>query len=250
MTSHPVDRPPGPAHTLMSGLDRKSAGQGRIQIPLLGRFFGRRRTFLVDTSYQVRTALVAVLGMAFLAAFTIVFFHLLNSETARDLALRAPLLGQGAPPGDARSVLYLVAVGVLFVAAVFVVEILETHKTAGVVYKVTRGLNEIQAGRWGAKVVLRKHDNFKEMEEAFNAASHALRDQVEDDLRGLQGVEGQARLVSRELENGNREGALLLLRQVAGEVQGMRERKRELLRAGQGGTDRAENLVDKPTTGS
>jgi methyl-accepting chemotaxis protein len=218
---------PGP--TVMSGA-APDAKQARGTGGLIGRFFGRRRVFLLNAGYQVRTALVAVLGMAFLLAFAAALFHLLSQENARLLAQKIPGPGRSAG-GDARSVLYLVAAGIIFVAAVFVVEILETHKTAGVIYKVTRGLQEIEAGRWGAKIALRKHDNFKEMEEAFNAAARSLRDRVEDDLRGLQAVEGQIRLLSRELEGGNREGALLLMRQVASELQNQRERRRDMLRS-------------------
>ena len=238
MTSPPDESQTDRPRTLMCGLapvaSEPQARPASILGRLFGRFLGRRRKFLVDSSYQVRTALVAVLGMAFLAGFSVALFHFLSVESARDRARRAPLLADGAASSDARSVLYLVAVGILFVAAVFVVEILETHKTAGVVYKVTRGLTEIEAGLWGSTVSLRRNDNFKEMEEAFNAASRALRDQVDGDLRILQGIEGQIRLVARELENGNREGALVLLRQVAGEIQSARERKRNLLRAAAG----------------
>jgi hypothetical protein len=226
--------------TLMSGVPR-DADRPASRWPVLGRFMGRRRRYLVDGSYQVRSALVAVLGMAFLAAFSILLFHLLTIENARDLTRRAPILANGASSGDARPVLYLVAVGILFVAAVFVVEILETHKTAGVVYKVTRGLTELQAGRWGAKVTLRKHDNFREMEEAFNAAARALRDRVDADLRSLQAIEGQVRLLGRELESGNREGALVLLRRVAGDLQTLREGRRNLLRAAPDGPSRTES---------
>ncbi len=242
MTSLPDEPETGRPRTLMSGLapgvsasvSDAQARPGSIAGRLFGRFLGRRRKFLVDSAYQVRTALVAVLGMAFLAGFSVALFHFLTLESARDAARRSPVLANGAASSDARSVLYLVAVGILFVAAVFVVEILETHKTAGVIYKVTRGLTEIEAGLWGSTVSLRRSDNFKEMEEAFNAAARALRDQVDGDLRILQGIEGQIRLVARELENGNREGALVLLRQIAAEIQSARERKRNLLRAAAG----------------
>ncbi len=238
MKSRPGDPQAGRSHTLMSGVDRPAAAPGGRPASIFGRLFGRvlgrRRNYLVDRSYQVRSALVGVLGMGFLAAFSVALFRLLSFENARDLARQAPLLAHGVPASDGRSVLYVVAVGILFVAAVFVVEILETHKTAGVVYKVTRGLTELEAGRWGTKVTLRRHDNFKEMEEAFNLAARALREKVEDDLHGLQGIEGQLRLLARELENGNREGALVLLRQIEGEVQTMRERRRTLLRGAPG----------------
>jgi hypothetical protein len=39
------------------------------------------------------------------------------------------------------------------------------------------------------------------------------------------------RLVSREVEAGNHEGSLVLLRQMLGEVQTMRERRRNLMRS-------------------
>jgi signal transduction histidine kinase len=171
----------------------------------------------------VKTAIVAVMGMVFLLAFAAVLFHLVGMENA--------LMKTGGRSGDARSVLYLVAAGILFVAAVFIIEILETHKTAGVVLKVTRGLKDLECGSWGARVTLRKNDNFRELEEGFNALSRSLRDRVEDDLGALQALEGQMRLVSREVEAGNSEGSLVLLRQMLGEVQTLRERRRNLMRA-------------------
>jgi hypothetical protein len=229
MPTPPNETPPASHRSLMSGLDRDASAGDRTG-PRLGRFLGRRRTYVVDAAYQLRTALVAVLGMAFLIAFTAALFHLLTVENARTLAQKAPLVARGVS-GDTRSVLYLVAAGIVFVTAVFVIEILETHKTAGVVYKVTRGLREIESGLWGTRVALRKHDNFKEMEEAFNSAARALSDAVEEDLRGLHSMEAQARLIAREFEAGNREGALVLLRQIAGELQTLRERKRNMLRS-------------------
>ncbi len=220
-------------HTLMDGTVKGEAARGRFS-RLGERLWGRRRNYVVDPSYQLRSAIIAVLGMAFLLVFASALFHLLTVENARLLARRAPDLAGGAGAGELRSVLYLVAVGLFFVAAVFAIEIFETHKTAGVVYKVTRGLREIEGGRWGTRVTLRRHDNFKEMEEAFNAATRALRDVLDEDLRGLQGIEGQVRLTAREFESGNREGALVLLRQVAGELQALRERKRNLMDAAPG----------------
>jgi signal transduction histidine kinase len=171
----------------------------------------------------VKTAIVAVMGMVFLLAFAAVLFHLVGMENA--------LMKTGGRSGDARSVLYLVAAGILFVAAVFIIEILETHKTAGVVLKVTRGLKDLECGSWGARVTLRKNDNFRELEEGFNTLARSLRDRVEDDLGALQALEGQMRLVSREVEAGNHEGSLVLLRQMLGEVQTMRERRRNLMRS-------------------
>ena len=221
-------------HTLMDGgVPEQGTARGFVE-RLAGRLLGRRRRLLVDPSYQVRSAIIAVLGMAFLLVFASALFHLLTLESARLALAQESRPGPGLAPTEIHSVLYLVAVGLFFVAAVFAVEIVETHKTAGVVHKVMRGLRDLERGRWSSRVMLRKNDNFKEMEEAFNAATRALREECDSDLRGLQGIEGQVRLVGREFESGNREGALVLLRQVAGELQSLRERKRNLLDAAPG----------------
>jgi len=229
MDSFPDHPPAGSRHTLMDGLVHEAGPAPGPTVRLFQRLLGRRRRFVIDPAYQLRSAIVAVLGMCFLLMFAAALLHLLSVENARLLLDRGPV-AKGSPDAhDLRSVLYLVGVGLFFVAAVFAIEILETHKTAGVVGKVTRGLREIESGRWGTRVTLRKHDNFKEMEEAFNAATRTLRGHLDDDLRGLQGIESQIRLISRELESNNREGVLVLLRQVAAEMQSFRERKRNLL---------------------
>src|SRR5262245_38118297 len=220
--------PQSASRTLMDGSVPGRADRGVLD-RLGDRILGRRRNFMVDPSYQIRSAIIAVLGMAFLLVFAVALFHLLGSENAQLAARRATGVARAAEAGEARSVLYLLAVGLFFVAAVFAVEILETHKTAGVVHKVTCALREVEAGRWATRVALRKHDNFKEMEQAFNAATRSLREAVDQDLRTLQGIEGQIRLVAREFESGNPEGAMVLLRRVAGELQSLRERKRNLM---------------------
>src|SRR5207247_8039480 len=175
MEFYPGGRNPGGQHTLMDGgAPAGEATRSRFS-RLTERFLGRRRTYLVDPSYQVRSAIIAVLGMALLLVFAGALFPLMTVAPARLRARSGPALLAATASGEMRSVLYLVAVGLFFVAAVFAIEIIETHKTAGVVYKIMRGLRELEGGRWGARVTLRKHDNFKEMEEAFNAATRALR---------------------------------------------------------------------------
>jgi len=222
MLHPPVDPNVEPIPTVMVGSTRTGVDP---DAGVFDRFLGRRRNYLVDSVYQVKTAIVAVLGMVFLLAFAAVLFHLVGMENA------LMQKGGSGKTGDARSVLYLVAAGIIFVAAVFVIEILETHKTAGVVLKVARGLKDVEQGVFGAHVMLRRNDNFKELEEGFNSVARSLRDRVEDDLNALQNLEGQVRLLSREVEGGNREGSLVLLRQVLGELQTLRERKRNLLRS-------------------
>ncbi len=219
-----------PLRPVMSGVDR-STNARRLGRRRHGGFLGRRRNYLVDRAYQIRTAMVAVLGMACLAILSGALVYLVNLDRARALLETSPALTRGLTAGDLRTVLFILGAGILFVVAIFGIEILETHKTAGVVYRVTRGLRDIEAGLWHTRLSLRKNDNFKEMEEAFNGAAAALGERLEADLHALQSIEGQIRLAGRELESGNVEGSSVLMRRVAGEIQTLRERKRNLLRA-------------------
>ena len=215
---------------VMSGVDR-SAAADRRRHGWFGRLLGRRRNYLVDRSYQIHTAMVAVLGMAFLVILSAALVHLVSLDRARALLETSPVLAHGLTKADMRTVLFIIGTGVLFVVAIFGIEILETHKTAGVVYRVTRGLRDVESGYWGTRLTMRKNDNFKEMEEAFNAAGATLGERLEEDLHSLQSIEGQIRLADRELESGNGAGSSVLLRRVAGEIQALREQKRNLLRS-------------------
>ena len=216
------------SRSVMSGVDR-SAGADRHHHGWFGRLLGRRRNYLVDRSYQIRTAMVAVLGMAFLAILSAALVHFLSLERARALLETSPTLARGLTNADMRTVLFIIGTGVLFVVAIFGIEILESHKTAGVVYRVTRGLRDVESGYWCTRLTLRKNDNFKEMEEAFNSAGAALGERLEEDLHSLQSIEGQIRLATRELESGDEAGSTILLRRIAGEIQTLREQKRNLL---------------------
>src|SRR5881296_931421 len=124
MEFYPGGRNPGGQHTLMDGgAPAGEATRSRFS-RLTERFLGRRRNYLVDPSYQMRSAIIAVLGMAFLLVFAGALFHLLSVENARLLARSMPNIAVAASSGEMRSVLYLVAVGLFFVAAVFAIEIL------------------------------------------------------------------------------------------------------------------------------
>ena len=121
MEFYPGGRNPGGQHTLMDGgAPAGEATRSRFS-RLTERFLGRRRNYVVDPSYQVRSAIIAVLGMAFLLVFAGALFHLLSIENARLVARRAPNLTGAAGSGELRSVLYLVAVGLFFVAVVFAI---------------------------------------------------------------------------------------------------------------------------------
>ena len=112
MEFQPARRSIADERTLMDGGTTARAGgvRGRLS-RLADRILGRRRNYMVDPSYQVRSAIIAVLGMAFLLVFASGLFHLLSVENARLPARRASSVARAAGAGEMRSLLYLVAVG-------------------------------------------------------------------------------------------------------------------------------------------
>src|SRR5262245_23924752 len=102
MLHPPIEPSAEQAPTVVVSGERSSADN---DTSFAGRFLGRRRNYLVDGGYQVKTAIIAVMGMVFLLAFAAVLFHLVGLESA---------LSNTSRSGDARSVLYLVAAGILF----------------------------------------------------------------------------------------------------------------------------------------
>jgi hypothetical protein len=197
---------------------------------LLSHLFGRRRNYLIDPAYQLRTAIVAVLGMTFVVGVAAGLLHLLRTERVAPLLEEVPLVARGLA-SDTRWAVFLVVAGVVLVGAVFVIEILETHKTAGVVLRVSRGLHGLRTGSWGTLIALRKYDNFRELEEAFNCTARALCSRAEDDLRNFATLEERLDLMVREMEAGNGAGGTELLRQLKGDLAALCDRRRDLLRA-------------------
>ena len=100
MESHPENPHAGARHTLMDGrIGADDSARGPFSW-LKRRLFGRRRNYVVDPSYQVRSAIIAVLGMAFLVVFAAALFHLLNLENARLLAGHVPNVAGSSGRGE------------------------------------------------------------------------------------------------------------------------------------------------------
>ncbi len=186
----------------------------------------RRRNYIVDPAYQIRTAAIAVVGMAFVVGVAAGLLHLLQRE--HRIAVLGEPATRSSSPGWA---LFLVVAGAALVAAVFVIEILETHKTAGVVLRLIRGLHRIEGGAWGSRITLRKQDNFRELEVAFNDAARALCARTEEEIRMLDRLMARLDLLNRELDSGNPGGGGLLIRQISEELERLREGQRNMLRS-------------------
>jgi methyl-accepting chemotaxis protein len=102
---------------------------------------------------------------------------------------------------------------------VFVMTIIETHRTAGAAFNIARQLNRIADGNLDVELRLRKGDNLQEIQAPFNAMVATLRDQTADEVASLEWLAGHVDGF------GNLEGAS----GVASELRRLVEKKRQRL---------------------
>ena len=94
----------------------------------------------------------------------------------------APFMRPGLERWDRIAFLSLILGGAVFLVGVFVLELMETHRTAGAFQNLRRRLEELRSGRLAAHLKLRRHDHFPELDKAFNDAVATLRTRTEGKL--------------------------------------------------------------------
>src|SRR5262245_15992729 len=88
------------------------------------RVFGRRRRLLVHRSYQLKSASKSVIGSGALVTLLAFVLYQVNLETSRDLQQMAPFMRAGLQRWDRITLLSLSLGGVVFLAGVFVLELM------------------------------------------------------------------------------------------------------------------------------
>lgn len=111
----------------------------------------RRRKILVDPRYQLRAGIVVGL----------VAFVLL-------LLVNLSLMTEGAPW------ILLLAGSAVLLGGIVLIGVVEAHKTAGAAFSLKRTIEELAAGRTGARVRLRKGDHLQELAQALNGLAEKL----------------------------------------------------------------------------
>ncbi len=167
----------------------------------------RRRRFLVHRRYQLRVTAVTV-GTMFVLLLALNFALFASSRRITPPSVGVdPELRQYLAAQD-RSQIGLTVVGSLaFLAGVFVLGILETHRTAGASFNLCRCLDQVRDGRYSVRARLRRGDNLKEIEMAFNEMADAIRERSHRDAVFLEEMAvraesirgGDAEVLAREM---------------------------------------------------
>ncbi len=179
----------------------------------------RRRSFLVNRRYQLRTAaLVGTVVLVLLVFLNLSIYSSGLSESER-LTRESPELASFVKAQD-RTLVFLVVLGsMVFLVGVFLVSVLETHKTAGACVNLARRLDDIRDGRYDTALRLRRDDHLVELEPVFNRMARALQQRTWEDIEGLEDLASRIERSEPSLDPAG----------VAAEIRGFAGRKRALL---------------------
>lgn len=194
--------------------------------PLTVRIFGRRRALLVNGAYQHRLSLFTTL-LAMLPP-TVFFgvYYLITSEGSRRIVEASPGLEDLVHGQDRTQNLLILAALLFYGLGVYLVSLMQSHRTAGFIWRLNQSLQELRDGRYGRVLRPRKEDSFIHVAETLNSLSRGLMARVEEDLALLKdmGTSLDERLRSAESSSGR--DSLMELR---GRIEAMRALKRSCL---------------------
>ena len=140
----------------------------------------KRRTYLVDRSFQLKYTLVlAAWGLLLAVVFGLWVWQ--AHEHAAALALQAARAGVAAPVerSDRLLLWMLPVIGVLSAVALGLVGFLMSHRIAGPVYVMGRDLRLLAQGHFPEPRSLRKGDELQNLFALFQHAVEALREREE-----------------------------------------------------------------------
>jgi len=134
----------------------------------------------------------------------LVTLHLSRERATEALVSHLPALAETMAEQNRAEFMFQLAAAIVFLIMVVVVTLLETHKTAGAAFNLTRQMNRVRSGEYGTRAALRRGDNLKSVGQAFNEMSIAIDERLWRDIEIFSDLAEQARSssdpqVAREL---------------------------------------------------
>lgn len=146
---------------------------------------GHRRSFLVNRRYQLKASILTASVVLILLVFINLLLYSASTRSSARILADSPELEAIILAQDRMELVLMVLASLVFLAGFFMVSVLETHKTAGAAYNLSRRLGEIERGHYTTALRLRRGDNLAELEPAFNRMARALRDRTWEDVETL-----------------------------------------------------------------
>jgi hypothetical protein len=151
-----------------------------------------RRQYLIDRRRQLRSALLLAFVVLLLLLPLNYSLHTVRQQESATITTANPELAPVMKSRDQTELVVGAIASVVILAGVFVLTIVETHRTAGAAFSVVRRLEELREGQYGTRLTLRGGDNLREIEGPFNATIEALRERAINDAETLEELAAQA----------------------------------------------------------
>jgi hypothetical protein len=149
------------------------------------RVFGRRRNILVDRPYQHRLSLMTALMALLPPALFFGIYSLITTEGSRRLIEANPALENMIRIQNRTESLMILSAVLFYGIGVYLVTLLESHRTAGFIRRINGRLKEIFAGKYAGTVSPRRDDHFHYLATTVNKLSEKLQQGAEEDLTAL-----------------------------------------------------------------
>lgn len=175
-----------------------------------------RRRYLIDPKRQLRTTLLTTSLVAILLLAVNLGFALLRGAQTSLLAAAAPRLTTVLEEQNSLYSLVMIVISAAIVAAVGIMTIIQTHRTAGAVFAVRQRLERVRQGDLHVTLKLRRQDNLQDLETPFNEMVSALRS------RALAEAETLDQIATNAEAAGDRGG------EIAETVRGLARAKRQI----------------------
>ncbi len=153
----------------------------RLDVPVTGgrngrgsSFGWRRRQFVVDARYQLRSGVIVAL-VAFVLLILLNASLILPQRSASSPGVLASDRAQTpfeAPEGSSFALMLLGSA--IFLGGVFLVGFLESHRTAGAAYAIRRAVDGLRDGESQVRVRLRRGDHLQELARSINQLAETI----------------------------------------------------------------------------
>jgi methyl-accepting chemotaxis protein len=157
---------------------------------------GRRRQFFFNRPHQLRATLLTAGAVIVLLVILNLVLYSISVSGANRVLSDSPELAQLVKSQARLQLMLILLASVVFLAGVFFVGVIESHRTAGVAAKLSRHMGTVEKGRYNIQLQLRREDHLQEVQTAFNQMTRALRDRTWHELETLERVADQARHVA------------------------------------------------------
>lgn len=192
---------------------------------LTTRVFGRRRNILVDRPYQHRLSLMTTLMALLPPALFFGMYSLITSEGSRRIIEASPALEDMVRIQNRTESLMILAAVLFYGIGVYLVTLLESHRTAGFIHRIDGRLKELSRGKYAGVLTPRRDDHFHFLAVTVNQLSQGLHERAEEELAALDALGENLGEVILGLRTGSESRAGQKLDEVRHRLEAMRRLK-------------------------